>query len=69
MSQSPWSDLPSQLYDAITGLKADNMITWVIAAYILGLCGLGVRIYFWGKADDKRRAQLAAEAERQGKLE
>jgi hypothetical protein len=35
----------------------------VIAAYVLGLVGLAVRIYFWGKADDKRRAQLALEAE------
>lgn len=41
--------------------------TQVIAAYLLGLVGLAVRIYVWGRADDKRRAQVALEAESKDK--
>lgn len=49
------------------GIKAVHRLLQVIVSYVLGLCGLGVYIYFWGKADDLRRAQLAAELEQKAK--
>ena len=43
------------VWDAITGLKADNLITWVIVAYLLAMIGLAVHVWLWGMRDDAER--------------